>query len=88
MPKKSEKKLGAIPLKLTSVNKTGSWRAMVPVVDVKKCVKCGRCWMQCPEGAVKKTKKGFEINLEYCKGCGICAEECPVKAIVMVVEKK
>ena len=73
----------------TIKNKTGGWRSFKPVIDQKKCIKCGTCWKFCPDNAVRKNEKGeFEINYDYCKGCGICAKECPVKAIKMVKEEK
>ncbi len=69
--------------------KTGSWRSFRPVVDRKKCTRCGLCFVHCPDGAVRKNKDGsFEIDLDYCKGCGICARECPLKCIAMVLEEK
>ena len=64
-------------------NKTGSWMSMRPVVDKSKCIKCGRCWMHCPDNAIKITKNGAVVDYDYCKGCGICATECPVKCIKM-----
>jgi len=73
----------------TKKNKTGGWRAVRPVIDKAKCIKCGQCWMYCPDIAVKKNDKGeFEIDYDYCKGCGICANQCPAKAIKMELEKK
>ena len=73
----------------TKKNKTGGWRAKRPVIDSAKCIKCGTCWMYCPDTAIKKNKNGeFEIDYDYCKGCGICANECPAKAIEMELEKK
>lgn len=89
--KKIEFTLGAVIREPGSTikNKTGGWRAMRPVLDQSKCVRCGTCWMYCPEGAIKKDEKGnFVIDYDYCKGCGICANECPVKAIKMELEKK
>lgn len=69
--------------------KTGAWRTYKPKIDQEKCIKCGKCWMCCPDGAVKHNKDGtFEIDYEYCKGCLICQEECPVKAITSKVEEK
>jgi pyruvate ferredoxin oxidoreductase delta subunit len=69
--------------------KTGSWRSMRPKIDYEKCnKKCYFCFEFCPDGAVKKTENGPEIDMDYCKGCGICAVECPKEAIEMEVEEK
>ena len=70
--------------------KTGDWRSESPIVDKNKCIKCGLCYIFCPEGCIDQTEEGyFEPNLFYCKGCGICARECPpkVQAITMVEEE-
>lgn len=67
---------------------TGSWRSERPVVDAKLCIKCGVCWLFCPDSSVKQAEDGhFEADLVYCKGCGICAKECPVGCITMVSEE-
>ena len=67
--------------------KTGDWRSMRPVVDKSKCIRCGVCYIFCPDMAIEKTDEGyFEASLYYCKGCGICAQECPRYIITM--EKK
>jgi len=72
-----------------AMGKTGSWRTMKPVFHKDKCVKCLRCWIFCPEGAVKKNKDGtVTIDMDYCKGCGICANVCKVKALKMEREEK
>jgi pyruvate ferredoxin oxidoreductase delta subunit len=68
---------------------TGSFRNQRPILDAKKCTKCGMCWVYCPDGAIYlNSDKVYEINLKYCKGCGICAEECAPKAIKMVDEEE
>ncbi len=68
--------------------RTGDWRSQRPVLDKDKCIKCGMCWIYCPDMAYNQTEDGyFEVNLEYCKGCGICANECPKDAITMVPEE-
>lgn len=73
----------------TKKYKTGEWRTFIPKIDINKCIKCGKCWMNCPDGAIKKTKDGhFYIDYNYCKGCLICEKECPVKAITHKVEEK
>jgi len=84
-------------------NKTGEWRNFRPVVDKEKCIACGACERNCPEGCIVKRIKNkelgiknnepqggsyfYEADLDYCKGCGICAEVCPVKCILMKGEK-
>jgi len=67
--------------------RTGDWRALRPVLDKSKCIKCLLCWVYCPEPAIiRHEDDSVEIDYNYCKGCGICANECPVKAITMVPE--
>jgi len=66
---------------------TGSWRAQRPVWDSEKCIKCGLCYIVCPEGCISEGVDGyFSANLDYCKGCGICLHECWPRAIKMVEE--
>jgi pyruvate ferredoxin oxidoreductase delta subunit len=60
----------------------GNWRTFMPVVDYKKCIKCGMCWLHCPDSAYTFNKKGFpECDGKVCKGCLLCITVCPVKAI-------
>ena len=67
---------------------TGDWKSEKPIVDKSKCIKCGLCFIFCPEGCIQETAEGyFEADLFYCKGCGICARECWPKAITMVEEE-
>ena len=69
--------------------KTGDWRTLRPVWEKTRCVKCGVCYIFCPDAAILETQDGyFEANLYHCKGCGICAHECPTQAITMVEEKE
>jgi pyruvate ferredoxin oxidoreductase delta subunit len=65
-------------------NKTGNWSTFIPVIDKKKCIKCGKCVMNCPDICIEMKEKGLKINYEFCKGCGICSNTCPVKGIKMV----
>jgi len=67
--------------------KTGSWRAQKPIWDNAKCIKCGVCYLYCPEGCIAEDEKGFySADMDYCKGCGICAHECWPGAIEMKEE--
>lgn len=69
--------------------KTGDWRSQKPVVNDEKCIKCGLCWLFCPDAAIEQTEEGrYRPNLDYCKGCGICATECKPGAIKMVEEER
>jgi len=66
---------------------TGSWRALRPICDNAKCIKCGICYIFCPEGCISADADGYFVaDLDYCKGCGICAHECWPRAIKMVGE--
>jgi pyruvate ferredoxin oxidoreductase delta subunit len=67
--------------------KTGDWRSLRPVVDKTHCIRCGVCYIFCPDMAICRDEEGyFEGDLYYCKGCGICAQECPTRCISMVEE--
>ncbi|RLE57687.1 MAG: ferredoxin [Thermoprotei archaeon] len=70
-----------------AAGRTGTWRLMKPVLDSSKCVKCGLCWLYCPDEVIEWSP-GTEprIDYDYCKGCGICASVCPKGAITMVIE--
>ncbi len=68
--------------------RTGDWKSERPIVDKSKCIKCGLCFIYCPEGCIQQDAEGYyEADLFYCKGCGICARECWPKAITMVEEE-
>ena len=68
---------------------TGYWRSQRPILDKSKCIKCGLCYLFCPEGCIKESKEGyFEADLFHCKGCGICYRECWPIAIKMVEEEE
>ena len=47
--------------------------------DHEKCVKCGRCAENCPEGAIKLSPYP-EINTKLCQSCQRCVGFCPVEA--------
>ncbi len=69
--------------------KTGDWRSQKPVFDLEKCIKCGLCYIYCPEGCIRQNTEGdFEADMYFCKGCGICARECPTGVITMVEEEE
>jgi pyruvate ferredoxin oxidoreductase gamma subunit len=64
---------------------TGNWRtAGYPQTNQDECIKCGVCWVVCPDMAYSKREDDlYDWNSRFCKGCGVCAEECPKGAIEM-----
>lgn len=64
---------------------TGNWRTSGrPVTDSKLCIKCGLCWLLCPDIAYSRNPEGYyDWDGRYCKGCAICVVECPKDAIEM-----
>ncbi|MFO7870979.1 MAG: 4Fe-4S binding protein [Kiritimatiellia bacterium] len=70
---------------------TGTWRTYRPVHVPERCIHCLRCWILCPDSAVKvENGKMAGFDYDHCKGCGICARECPEKchAIEMKLESE
>jgi pyruvate ferredoxin oxidoreductase gamma subunit len=67
---------------------TGNWRTSGrPETDREKCIKCGFCWILCPDNAYTVVSEGYYAwDHRYCKGCGVCVEECPKGAIEMKEE--
>lgn len=47
------------------------------------CTRCDTCLVYCPEGVVRRTDHGYELDTTFCKGCGICVHECPRKGMEM-----
>jgi len=64
-------------------------------IDVKKCLKCGLCADNCPEGAITEkviqseglTLRVTRIVPEKCTDCGVCVSAeywCPAQAIFKI----
>ena len=71
------------------IYQSGTWRSQRPIYEFKRCIKCGLCYIFCPEACISQNDEGhFEADLYYCKGCGICAQECPTRVITMVEEEE
>ena len=47
------------------------------------CIHCDNCYYHCPDMAITKLERGYEVKTDYCKGCGLCVAECPTGAIIM-----
>ena len=69
--------------------RTGDWRSQKPTYKFNKCIKCGLCWIFCPEFCIRQNDEGYFVaDLYHCYGCGICAKECPTGVITMVEEEE
>ena len=64
------------------------------VAEAKRCFSCGtciycdNCYLYCPDMAITKLERGYEVKNDYCKGCGLCVAECPTGSIHMEKEQK
>ncbi len=47
------------------------------------CIYCDNCYLYCPDMAITKLERGYEVKTDYCKGCGLCVAECPTGSIQM-----
>lgn len=47
------------------------------------CIYCDSCYYHCPDMAITKLERGYEVKTDYCKGCGLCVAECPTGSIIM-----
>jgi ferredoxin len=52
--------------------------------DIKRCVACGVCALQCPRQAIDIYKGCYAVVDEsVCVGCGICASACPAGSMTI-----
>ncbi len=68
--------------------KPGQKVKALPEWDKDRCIRCGICYLYCPDGAVFRETDGFfDVEKTKCKGCGICHRECWFGVISMVEEE-
>ena len=48
-----------------------------------KCIGCGKCFANCPNGAHQIVNGQHVIDRKLCINCGICADSCYAQALVM-----
>jgi heterodisulfide reductase subunit A len=55
------------------------------LVDLKRCIGCGKCIKVCPFGAIREVQVRGQSRAEVieavCQGCGLCNATCPQGAI-------
>jgi len=58
-----------------------------PVVDLTRCMGCGKCVKVCPEDNVLELVHGqaMVVNGAHCVGVAACERECPVSAITVTI---
>ncbi|MDO5849037.1 MAG: 4Fe-4S binding protein [Methanobrevibacter sp.] len=47
-----------------------------------ECLKCGLCYKNCPQKAIKDNP--YKIQQEHCLHCGLCYFNCPNEAIMRI----
>ncbi|RPI30137.1 MAG: glycyl-radical enzyme activating protein [Chloroflexota bacterium] len=45
-----------------------------------RCIRCGACLVECPQGAISMSDDGPVTQTEKCLGCGSCASACAAEA--------
>lgn len=59
---------------------------MIPEVDKEKCLQCGECVIECPQGVFDIDEQSGDVHVENpdnCVGCEQCTENCPGGAITI-----
>ena len=55
-------------------------------IDLEKCIRCGRCYVSCRDGAYQAIQFGEDrtpwVDRSLCAGCGLCRIVCPVPGAI------
>ncbi|MGL5230628.1 MAG: 4Fe-4S binding protein [Cetobacterium sp.] len=55
---------------------------MAKIINVEKCIGCGRCEQSCIVGCISKNENNKRvINTNACVDCGACQLGCPINCI-------
>lgn len=66
----------------TTLRSDVSYRASVPELIEKKCIRCNLCVDVCPYFAIEM-KDVITFDADKCFECGLCVTKCPTGAIIM-----
>jgi Na+-translocating ferredoxin:NAD+ oxidoreductase RNF subunit RnfB len=55
----------------------------IAVIDLEKCIHCGKCAERCVFGARTFANDQMQYNAAECLGCGLCVTSCPTQATTM-----
>lgn len=53
------------------------------VIDIGKCIECGRCKENCRFDAIS-IGESFQVDSFACEGCGVCEAVCPADAVSLI----
>jgi len=86
MKKKDTIAFGSVIAVTENFKRNDDWRFERPAWDTEKCVRCGICYVSCPDSAIYQNKNGYyEVDLQYCKGCGLCIRQCVTGCITLEI---
>jgi NAD-dependent dihydropyrimidine dehydrogenase PreA subunit len=57
---------------------------MAYTIDQDKCIQCGACEPECPEGAISEINGTFVIDAAKCIDDGACSDVCPSEATYQI----
>lgn len=70
------------PLRCLWCSSPQTWSSEPAVIFVKsRCIGCGLCIEECPEGAIEEFGELKRIDRGTCTLCGRCTEMCPTEAL-------
>ncbi|MCK5256453.1 MAG: 4Fe-4S binding protein [Deltaproteobacteria bacterium] len=53
-------------------------------ISQEKCIRCGNCMDECPEGAICYEENNVPFVIEEdCTNCGLCVSVCSTEAVVV-----
>ena len=54
------------------------------MLQERRCIRCGACVGECPNGAIMETEAGVRTDLAVCTSCGECVPSCQAEARQLV----
>jgi pyruvate formate lyase activating enzyme len=54
------------------------------MLQERRCIRCGACVGECPNGAIMETEAGVQTDLAVCTSCGECVSSCQAEARQLV----